>query len=90
MNRPAMLRAMAQAAGQLDRVMFVAIAPSPPTIYFATSADSGIDAGGRLKPALAVVGGRGGGSARAAQGTAPTHSALDDVAATLLGLGTNA
>lgn len=86
---PAMLRAMAQAVGLLDRVMFVAIAPSPPTIYFATSAGSGIDAGARLKPALAAVGGRGGGSARAAQGTAPTRPALDDVAATLLGAGTN-
>jgi len=83
----AMLRAMAAAAGPLDRLMFVAIAPSPPTIYFATSADTGIDAGGRLKPALASVGGRGGGSARVAQGTAPTPSALDDVAAALLGAG---
>ena len=84
-----MLRAMAAAAGPLDQVMFVAIAPSPPTIYFATSADSGIDAGARLKPALAAAGGRGGGSARVAQGTAPTHSALDDVAARLLGVGTD-
>jgi alanyl-tRNA synthetase len=87
---PAMLRAMAQAVGPLARVILVAIAPSPPTIYFATSADSGIDAGGRLKPALAAVGGRGGGSARAAQGTAPTHAALDGVAAALLGTGANA
>jgi alanyl-tRNA synthetase len=86
----AMLRAMAQAVGPLDQVMFVAIAPAPPTIYFATSSDSGIDAGGRLKAALATVGGRGGGSARMAQGTAPTHPALDDVAAALLGAGTNA
>jgi alanyl-tRNA synthetase len=86
---PAMLRAMAAAAGPLERLMFVAIAPSPPTIYFATSADSGIDAGDRLKPALAAAGGRGGGSARVAQGTAPTHSALDDVAARLLRADTN-
>jgi alanyl-tRNA synthetase len=87
---PAMLRAMAQAVGALERVLFVAVAPTPPTIYFATSADSGIDAGGRLKPALGAVGGRGGGSARAAQGTAPTHPALADIAATLLGAGANA
>jgi alanyl-tRNA synthetase len=86
---PAMLRAMAQAVGPLERVMLVAIAPSPPTIYFATSSDSGIDAGGRLKPALVAVGGRGGGSARAAQGTAPTERALEGVAATVLGGGTN-
>jgi alanyl-tRNA synthetase len=84
-----MLRAMAAAAGPLERLLFVAIALSPPTIYFATSADSGIDAGGRLKPALAAAGGRGGGSARVAQGTAPTHSALDDVAARLLRADTN-
>ena len=84
-----MLHAMAAAAGPLDRVMFVAVAPSPPTIYFATSADSGIDAGARLKPALEAAGGRGGGSTRVAQGTAPTHSTLDDVAARLLGVGTD-
>jgi alanyl-tRNA synthetase len=81
---------MAQAVGPLERVLFVAVAPTPPTIYFATSADSGIDAGGRLKPVLAAVGGRGGGSARAAQGTAPTHPSLADIAATLLGAGANA
>jgi alanyl-tRNA synthetase len=85
----AMLRAMAQAVGPLHRAAFVAVAPLPPTIYFATSADSGIDAGGRLKAALAAVGGRGGGSARVAQGTAPTHAALADVAPALLAAGPN-
>jgi alanyl-tRNA synthetase len=84
----AMLRTMAQAIGPLDRVMFAAIAPLPPTIYFAASADSGIDAGSVLKPALSAVGGRGGGSARVAQGTAPTEQALDDVAVSLLSGGT--
>lgn len=80
----AMLRAMAQAVGSLDRVVLVAIAASPPTIYFAASADSSVDAGARLKPALAAVGGRGGGSARVAQGTAGTTAAAEAVAAAVL------
>lgn len=84
----AMLRTMAQAIGPLERIVFVAIVPSPPAIYFAASADSGIDAGAMLKPALAAVGGRGGGSARVAQGTAPADKVLENVAATVLGTGT--
>ena len=79
-----MLRAMAQGAGQLDHVIFAAIAPSPPTIFFATSADTGVDAGARLKPALEAVDGRGGGSARVAQGTAPAPARLEEVAAAVL------
>lgn len=79
----ALLRAMAQAVAPLEHVTFVVHGGSPATIYFATSADSGIDAGARLKPALANVGGRGGGSARVAQGTAPTAEALKAVVAAL-------
>ena len=80
----AMLRAMAQAVGPLDRVLFVAISPAPPTIYFAASIGSGVDAGAALKQALAAAGGRGGGSARAAQGTAATVTDLEAVAASVL------
>ena len=75
---------MAQAIAPLERTIFVAIGAAPAAVYFATSSDSGIDAGAALKPALSAVGGRGGGSARAAQGTAPTESALEAVAATVL------
>ena len=79
-----LLRWMAQAIAPLERTIFVAIGAAPAAVYFATSSDSGIDAGAALKPALSAVGGRGGGSARAAQGTAPTESALEAVAATVL------
>ncbi|MGH7594019.1 MAG: alanyl-tRNA editing protein [Gemmatimonadales bacterium] len=77
---PAVLRSMAQAINSQGRVVFAAIAMSPPTIYFATSADSGVNAGAVLKQALAAVGGRGGGSARMAQGTAATIAAAEAVA----------
>jgi alanyl-tRNA synthetase len=79
-DQPAtLLRAMAQEVAALERATFAAIAADPPTIYFATSADSGIDAGAALKPALTAVGGRGGGSARIAQGTAASVEQLEQV-----------
>jgi alanyl-tRNA synthetase len=74
-----LIRAMAQEVAVLERATFVALADEPPTIYFATSADSGIDAGAALKSALAAVGGRGGGSARLAQGTATSVGQLEQV-----------
>ena len=80
----ALLRAMVQATVPLERALLVVIGRSPPAIYVATSNDSGIDAGARLKPALATVGGRGGGSPRVAQGTAASGEALDQVAAQVL------
>ena len=80
----ALLRAMAQAVAPLERAIWVAIGGSPAAIYLATSTDSGIDAGATLKPALAAVGGRGGGSAQLAQGTAGSGDALDQVAAQVL------
>lgn len=76
-----MLRAMANAAATLERVLFIAIAVAPPSIVVGTSADSGVDAGARLKTALAACGGRGGGSPRFAQGTAPGADCLRDAAA---------
>ncbi len=80
-----LLRLMAQAVGPLERAALVIISASPAALYFGTSADSGLDAGGLLKPALAAIGGRGGGSARVAQGTAPSVEALGQVARTVLG-----
>lgn len=80
-----LVRAMAQEVAPLERATFVALAADPPTIYFATSADSGIDAGAALKLALAAVGGRGGGAARLAQGTAASMGQLDQVRVALSG-----
>lgn len=45
-------------------------------VLMATAADTGIDAGQRLRTALQAVGGRGGGSPRLAQGTVPDPSQL--------------
>ena len=81
----ALLRLMAQGVGPLERAGLVIIGANPAALYFGTSADSGLDAGASLKPALAAAGGRGGGSARVAQGTAPTVEVLEHVAAAVLG-----
>jgi alanyl-tRNA synthetase len=80
----AMLRAMAQAVGALDRVVFVATTASPPSVVFGASADSGVDAGARVKAALAATGGRGGGSPRFAQGAAPSAAHLRTIVEQLL------
>lgn len=79
-----LLRAMAQAAGAMERTLFVATVSKPPSVHVGASADSGVDAGAALKAALAAVGGRGGGSPRAAQGTAPDAGRLRDVVAKIL------
>jgi alanyl-tRNA synthetase len=68
------LRAVAHASSSLVKCAFVGVTLNPPQILFATSEDSGIDAGKTLKAALSAAGGRGGGSARAAQGTVPPEA----------------
>lgn len=73
------LRGLAQAYIASPRAVFVAITEAPPAILLATSEDSGVDAGAVLKAALTRAGGRGGGSARLAQGTAPDTTALISV-----------
>lgn len=70
------VRAELQAFAALPRAIAVVQLHEPAMLLMAASADSGVDAGARLKAALAAVGGRGGGSPRFAQGTAPTREAL--------------
>jgi len=70
------LRGLAQAVSTLPRAVFVAAAGTPPTILLAASPDSGVDAGALLKPLLAELDGRGGGSPRLAQGTVPAQHSL--------------
>jgi alanyl-tRNA synthetase len=77
------LRAMAQAISALPRAVYVGSVASPPGIVYATSADSGVNAGEILKAALIANGGRGGGSPRVAQGTVPDAAALAKVLAAL-------
>jgi alanyl-tRNA synthetase len=73
------LRALAQNFTAQSMAVFVATLASPPSVLLATSADSGVDAGQKLKAALAAVGGRGGGAARMAQGSVPDGALLDQV-----------
>ena len=80
------LRGLARAVSSLSRGLFVGTMLDPPSVLLASSEDSGIDAGAELKRALGEVGGRGGGNARLAQGSAP-GPALEKVMQALLALG---
>ena len=73
------VRGVALALAALPRAVFVATSDSPPAILVAASEDSGVNAGEMLRGALTPRGGRGGGSARLAQGTVPTVEALEEV-----------
>jgi alanyl-tRNA synthetase len=71
------LRAMAQSFCSAGRGVFLAACQDPPSVLLATSAETGIDAGQRLKAALEKCGGRGGGGARIAQGSLPSAEILE-------------
>ena len=71
------LRALAFSA--LPKTVFIGAVVDPPAVLFATSADSGIDAGKVLKAAISAAGGRGGGSPRLAQGSVPSREQLERV-----------
>jgi alanyl-tRNA synthetase len=70
------VRALAQSFTGQSKALFIATADEPPAILLAVSADAGLDAGKLLGSALREAGGRGGGNARMAQGSAPTAEAL--------------
>ena len=76
-------RAEAQSFTAGGRAVFLAFAESPPSILLACSTDSGFHAGDLLKSALAAAGGRGGGNAALAQGSAPSKEALDQLVQSL-------
>ena len=73
------LRALAHAFVALPKAVLVAAVDDPPALLLAASEDSGVNAGAALKAALAEAGGRGGGSARIAQGSVPDRAALEQV-----------
>ena len=75
------LRAIAQNFTAQGNGVFIATLKEPPSVLFATSADSGIDAGKLLKAALTEAGGRGGGNSRIAQGSVPDAALLDALVA---------
>jgi alanyl-tRNA synthetase len=72
-------RPLALAFASLSRAVLVVASDSPPSVLVATSADSGLEAGKLLRPLLERAGGRGGGSARLAQGSAPSPEAVERV-----------
>jgi alanyl-tRNA synthetase len=71
------LRAIAQAFCSRPLAVFIGLVEQPPAILVASSPDSGMDAGKLLKAALNEVGGRGGGTPRIAQGSAPSAAAIE-------------
>jgi alanyl-tRNA synthetase len=73
------LRAVAQNFTAQPQAIFKSALDAPPSVLFAVSQDSGIDAGKALKAALAGAGGRGGGNAAIAQGSVPDAALLDRV-----------
>lgn len=77
------LRGLAQALAAFPNVAFVGVLSTPPTICVASSPDTGLDAAALLRPVLAALGGRGGGTARLAQGTVPGPVALETALARL-------
>ncbi len=73
------LRAIAQSFTAQPKAVFLAALDDPPSVLLAASADAGMDCGKALKAALAEVGGRGGGTARIAQGSVADQAALERV-----------
>ena len=71
------LRAVAQNFTAHPKAVFLAALSDPPSALLAVSEDAGVDAGKILKAALTEAGGRGGGTARMAQGSVPDASKID-------------
>jgi alanyl-tRNA synthetase len=80
------LRVMAQSFCARPKAVFIGVVDQPPAILLAVSQDSGLDAGKLMKAALSETGGRGGGTARLAQGSAPSADALERALALLTAL----
>jgi alanyl-tRNA synthetase len=78
------IRALAQAAFALPKVVVIGALSNPPSVLIASSEDSGVDAGRAIKERLSAVGGRGGGSPRIAQGSVPNAEAVERVVSSLL------
>lgn len=70
---------IAQALTALGHCVVIVRSDTPHGVMLASAADSSVDAGAVLKPALAAFGGRGGGSPRIAQGSIPSADAVQSV-----------
>jgi alanyl-tRNA synthetase len=71
------LRGLAQRYAAQPRAVFIGVLERPASLLLATAEDSGVDAAARLRSALTPHGGRGGGTPRLAQGSAPSVGALE-------------
>jgi alanyl-tRNA synthetase len=78
------MRVRAQAFVAGSKAVFLAISTDPPSILLATSPDSGVHAGERVKAAVTAAGGRGGGNQALAQGSVPSAASLETIAASIL------
>ncbi|MBC7896684.1 MAG: alanyl-tRNA editing protein [Cytophagaceae bacterium] len=70
------VRAFALAVSNLPKTVYAALFDTPRSLLVASSADSGVEAGKRVKDALSAAGGKGGGSPRLAQGSVPDAESL--------------
>jgi alanyl-tRNA synthetase len=75
------IRPIAQSFTAQPQAVYIGVIEDPPSLLVAVSADAGIDAGKVLKNALTEAGGRGGGSARMAQGSVPSKDLIEKVLA---------
>jgi alanyl-tRNA synthetase len=78
------LRALGLAYAGLGGGVLIAVVAEPPAMLLATAADTGLEAGRILKPALEANGGRGGGNERVAQGSVRDAGALEGVVEAVL------
>ena len=71
---------LATAIARQGRAVVLVTATSTNSLLIATSEDSGLDAGARMKEFMTQFGGRGGGSPRLAQGSVSSPEPLDAIA----------
>jgi alanyl-tRNA synthetase len=80
-----MLSLAVKAASRVPGLLFIGLVDGGTAVAVGAHPDTGVDAGARLKAALASVGGRGGGMSRVAQGTMAEPGQVAAVVAALLG-----
>ncbi|MBC7927600.1 MAG: hypothetical protein H7039_18290 [Bryobacteraceae bacterium] len=80
------VRAEAQSFVSRPHSAYIGFVLSKPAVLFATSLDSGIDAGAKLKELLTGYGGKGGGAKSLAQGSVPDLDSLNRLVSDLKGL----
>ena len=72
------LRTLAQQYATLPSAVMVGVIAAPPSVLYAASEDTGIDAGRALREVVQTLGGRGGGSPRVAQGSLADAAAVTE------------